>query len=66
MRMILLAAILVTLISACSNDEDKKSQADKSHILSGQFQALEKARGVENILQDGQERRDSIIEEQTQ
>ena len=65
MRMILLAAILVTLISACSNDEDKNTQT-KQHILSGQFQALDKARGVENIFQDGQKNLDISIEEQTQ
>ena len=66
MRMILLASLLLTLISSCSNDEDKSTQADKSHILSDQIQALDKAKQVEHILQDGQENLDKSIEEQTQ
>ena len=65
MRMILLASVLFTLIAACSNDEDKNTQKEQ-HILSSQFQTLDKARGVENILQDGKEKRDNSIEEQTQ
>lgn len=72
MRMILPAAILVTLVSSCSNDhdssndEDKNTYAEKSRMFSGQFQALDKAEQVEQILQDGQENLDKSIEEQAQ
>ena len=66
MRMILLASLLLTLIASCSNDEDKSTQADKSHILSDQIRTLDKAKQVEHILQDGQENLDKSIEEQTQ
>ena len=72
MRMILLAAILVTLVSSCSNDhdssndEDKGRKVDKSHVFTDQIQALDKAGQVEQVLQGGQKNLDISIEQQTQ
>ncbi len=65
MRMILLASLLLTLMTACSNDEDKGRQVDKSHVFTEQIQTLDKAGQVEQVLQGGQKNLDNSIEEQT-
>ena len=55
------------LIGACSNEEDKTAseKSNKEHILKDQVRALEKAKGVEQMLQSGADKRQQQIEEQT-
>ena len=55
------------LISGCSSEEDKTTseQSNKEHFLKDQVRALEKAKGVEQMLQSGADKRQQEIEEQT-
>lgn len=55
------------VIAACSNEEDKvtSEETNKEHFASDQKRALEKAKGVEQMLQDGADKRALEIEEQT-
>ncbi|MGB5156957.1 hypothetical protein [Desulfobacterium sp. N47] len=54
------------LIGGCSGKEDQtgKERSDKEHILSDQVRALEKAKGVEQVLQKSTDKRITDIEEQ--
>ena len=60
-------SILFFMISACSNEEDKTTaeQSNKEHVLKDQVRALEKAKGVEQMLQSGADKRQQQIEEQS-
>lgn len=60
-------SLLFFMIGACSNEEDKTAseQSNKEHILKDQVRALEKAKGVEQMLQSGADKRQQQIEEQT-
>ncbi|GMQ96795.1 MAG: hypothetical protein BMS9Abin15_0476 [Gammaproteobacteria bacterium] len=53
--------LIAGLIVGCSgNGEPEAKQPAKDHILKEQVDALEKARGVEQILQQGVEQRKSV------
>jgi len=60
-------SLLFFMVGACSNEEDKTSlkQPTKEHFLKDQVRALEKAKGVEQMLQSGADKRQQQIEEQT-
>ena len=55
------------MIGGCSSEEDKTTseQSNKEHFLKDQVRALEKAKGVEQMLQSGADKRQQQIEEQT-
>ena len=54
-------------IAACSNEEDKTTtkKPAKEHFASDQKRALDKAKGVEKMLQDNADKRAQQIEEQS-
>ena len=54
-------------IIACSKEEDKVTaeEPNKEHFLSDQKRALEKAKSVEQMLQDGADKRSQLIDEQS-
>ena len=56
------------LIGGCSSGEDKTTpeQSSKEHVFSDQTRALEKAKGVEQVLQSGADKQRQAIEEQSQ
>lgn len=56
-RFIIISSAL--LITACSTEEEQTSQQPSSdeHLLSEQVQAMEKAKGVEQMLQRGADER---------
>lgn len=62
--------LLITsfLISGCSssNDEPVTNTTNKEHFASDQKRALDKAKTVEQLLQDGADQRQRDIDEQTQ
>lgn len=55
------------MVGGCSSEEDKitSEQTNKEHFLKDQVRALEKAEGVEQMLQSGADKRQQQIEEQT-
>ena len=55
------------VITACSNEEDKvtSEESSKEHFMSDQKRALEKAKGVEQMLQNDADKLAQEIEEQT-
>ncbi len=55
------------VITACSEEEDKltSEEPDKEHFASDQKRALDKAKEVEQMLQDSVDKRNQQIEEQT-
>jgi hypothetical protein len=55
------------LIGGCSSGEDNTTpeQSNKEHVFSDQARALEKARGVEQVLQSGADKQRQAIEEQS-
>jgi uncharacterized protein YcfL len=60
--------IAVFLVIGCSNESDDKNlsvQTEQPHVLKTQKQALDKATGVEQMLQDGANLRRQAIEEQS-
>ncbi len=59
--------ISIFMIAGCSSEEDKTTseQSNKEHFLKDQVRALEKAKGVEQMLQSGADKRQQQIEEQT-
>jgi hypothetical protein len=65
-QLILLLPFL--LIGGCSSGEDTASpeQSSKEHVFSDQTRALEKAKGVEQIIQSGADKQRQAIEEQSQ
>ena len=56
------------LIGGCSSGEDNTTpeQSSKEHVFSDQTRALEKAKGVEQMIQGGADRQRQMIEEQSQ
>jgi len=56
------------LIGGCSGGEDTATpeQSSKEHVFSDQARALEKAKGVEQVIQSGADRQRQAIEEQSQ
>ena len=65
-RFILFIPIL--LIGGCSSGEHTASpeQSSKDNVFSDQTRALEKAKGVEQVIQSGADRQRQAIEEQSQ
>ena len=55
------------MVGGCSSEEDKTTseQSNKEHFLKDQVRALEKAKGVEQMLQSGADKRQQQIEEQS-
>ena len=53
------------LISGCSSGADETTKSNREHIFSGQTQALEKAKGVEQVLQTEADNQRQAIEEQS-
>jgi hypothetical protein len=54
------------VLTACDDAENRSMVQEESaneHILNTQIQALEKAKGVEQVLQDGMNERRQIIDE---
>lgn len=58
----------VLIIMACSNEEANNTAAEsnKEHFASDQKRALDKAKGVEQMLQDGADKREQEIIDQSQ
>jgi hypothetical protein len=56
------------LLLGCSGDEPevKQEQTGGNVILQGQMRALEKAKGVEQTIQDAVQQRDQEMEKQNQ
>ena len=52
------------IMGGCSSEEDKTTseQSNKEHFLKDQARALEKAKGVEQMLQSGADKRQQQIE----
>jgi len=57
---IIFSVALVALLFACSKSDDQETQ---EHFLSGQQRALEKAKNVENVLQQADEKQRKQLEE---
>jgi uncharacterized protein YcfL len=59
--------MLLFLIAGCSSEQDSatQDQPKKVQLFKEQTDALEKAKGVEKMLQMGADRNQQIIEEQT-
>ena len=59
--------LLITLTAGCSsgNDETTTEATTKEHFASDQKRALDKAKTVEQLLQEGADQRQRDIEEQT-
>ncbi len=55
------------LLGACSSGDEQTTTEKSSddHILKNQMRALEKAKGVEQMLQQGADRNRQAIEEQS-
>jgi uncharacterized protein YcfL len=62
-RLILLIPFL--LIGGCSSGDDETTQSNKEHVFSDQTQAIEKAKGVEQVLQTEADKQRQAIEEQS-
>jgi hypothetical protein len=62
-RLILFIPFL--LIGGCSSGDDETTQSNKEHVFSDQTQALEKAKGVEQVLQTEADKQRQAIEEQS-
>lgn len=56
------------LTGGCSSEEDvtTQKQPSKEHVFSDQTHALEKAKGVEQVLQSGADKQRQAIDEQSQ
>lgn len=59
----LLVAFFVFALSACSKSEESE---DKEHFASSQQRALEKAKGVEDMLMENEEKRRKQTEQSSQ
>ncbi len=66
-KYICILSVSFFLIGGCSSEEDKTTieQTNKEHFLKDQARALEKAKGVEQMLQSGADKRQQQIEEQS-
>ncbi len=58
----LVFVLLILFIGGCSSGEYSSS---KEHFLKDQVQALEKAKGVEHLLQGADDKRRQTMEEQS-
>jgi PBP1b-binding outer membrane lipoprotein LpoB len=65
-QLILLLPFL--FIGGCSSGEDTTTpeRSSKEHVFSDQTRALEKAKGVEQVIQSGADKQRQAIEEQSQ
>jgi hypothetical protein len=63
-----IAAISVLALAGCSNqkDADSKEQVRKEHIFQEQARALEKAKGVEQVMQDASAQQRRLVDGQEQ
>ena len=63
----LILSITLFSITGCSsnNDDPVVTTTNKEHFASDQKRALDQAKGVEQLLQDGADQRQREIEEQT-
>lgn len=63
----LIPLIPLILIGSCTSEENKTAptEPDKNHIFQDQLRALEKAKGVEQMLQNASDKRRKALEEQT-
>ena len=52
----LIALIPLILLSGCFND-DKEQTDDNSHLLDGHKKSMDKAKGLEQVIQEGIEKR---------
>jgi len=62
-RLILFIPFL--LIGGCSSGDDETTKSNREHVFSDQTQALEKAKGVEQVLQTEADNQRQAIEEQS-
>ena len=53
------------LIGGCSSGDDEATQPDKENVFGDQMQSLEKAKGVEQVLQTEADKQRQAIEEQS-
>jgi uncharacterized lipoprotein YehR (DUF1307 family) len=60
---VLFSVLLAFALSACSKSEDSE---DEEHFASSQQRALEKAKGVEDMLQQSEEKRRKELEQSGQ
>ncbi len=65
--LILILFLTLFLLCGCSNKEDKTAEehSGKEHILKDQVRVLEKAKGVAKVLNDGSDKRNQEIDEQS-
>lgn len=63
-RTILASSLL--LLGACSANDDEDYESTDSHGWKAQTEALEKARDVEQLLQDATDEKRRAMEQQTQ
>ena len=61
---IFIISLLVLFITACSDDKTDKVQGD--HVWKEQVEMIEKAKNVENMLQDAADLQQQRINQQTQ
>lgn len=64
----LLLLLPLILITGCSDEKEEMTQKPLSEepVFSDQTRALEKAKGVEQMIQGGADRQRQMIEEQSQ
>ena len=65
-RLLLITALLALMLSGCTpdqNDEPDPAEAE-THLLESQQQALERARAVEDQLQEAADQRLEALDEQ--
>ena len=61
MKRLFLVLLFMTLVTACSDRDDKP--IGDTHVWKGQTDALEKARNVEQLIQDSAANRVKAIKE---
>ncbi len=64
----LLLLLPFILIGGCSDEKEEITQkpSNEEHVFSDQTRALEKAKGVEQMIQSGADKQRQMIEEQSQ
>ena len=62
-RLLLALPFVLTACDDAENQSMVQEESANEHILSTQIQALEKAKGVEQVLQDGMNKRREILDE---
>ena len=63
---VLTLALMGILLSACGESKQEKTVQAKTTILDPQIQALNKAKGVEALLQENTKKRLQELDQQTQ